>query len=476
MERKVFRIPKLALGPALSLIFVSTLLLITLPELALAVDRSHFFADDFYWASDARSNMSEIFSPTHSDGRPLSNILYWFFATEIFGFSSSIPYVVTNLALILTGLYFWAVILFKLSFSFLNIAIITVLIMFSAPLYGTVFWASNVTHSLSFLILPISIGRIIEISAHPAKTTRIRIFLTYVLLSSICLINPQLNFTVLTATVFTTFVICKNKQAEVGSGFILACISLPVIAIAFASLGVLKKSSYGISIKAIHSNLVHYNESFTLSNGWLQLTVVAIITISILHVIREALKKRFFPLAILIVGVTSFMPALVQPDQRAIQYALIPLLSVAILFIDFLANLDLLESLSNYASLQKLFNVSGVAALGSLLFVGGNDVRSYFAQSPPGSHISNISASFTNESESICLVTDTLEKSNLLNAQTSGARAFMPPFAQTNSARIVSDQNSCLGRENIYFLGQNIDGTWNVTMGALTHATDAESS
>lgn len=436
--------------------------------LLVSISRSHFFADDFLWGSRFLNGPGSLLNGSAYAGRLLGNNLYWYVMGLVAGHSSAVPYLMTNLSLILAS-YFLLYHSLKsyrtelfLSFTFVSI---------SSSLFETVLWAANVSHCLGFFFVAATICCLARVKDQSSRRRTLAYLPLISLVASLAILSNQIfigpAFLLVVWSLFVVFNITqfsKTYSLHALSGLLwllLICVfSLKSSNQFWDSFGA--RDLYGLSIHAIRPNIDWYWNLLVADDSFQKtLLVTAILSWVALIVIRLSRRDRVVQVfAGPILGLSVLLPVLAQANQRSSTYLLLPLAASA-----FIHKHEKTEPKFNSKffinSVQSLLVVSTV----TLLFLSGSAIRSYFSGNARGQSLGLI----TQEVEgmlgnSLCFVFESQAELQAFAAETQAGAAFLKPFGSLLSVHLSGDVSECQNSEVIAIVDREFGDNWRISV------------
>ena len=418
---------------------------IGLATLMVALGRVDFFADDYQWAGSAAADTIGWQDTGAHAGRLLSNFLYWKAMVPILGVSSAVPYVLANVMLMAAGALVWARTWERLKRSYFEVVVASAVIAASAALPDMVLWASDVTHTLGFLLLSLAVYICVprlfsaKTGYHPSLGAA---FLTTLLAAAAVLSGP--NY-VVAGGLLVIAASGSYIRAHRGDHRSLAVAVLLVVVFGLVAGYVYRAmvGGYGVGAGAVGGNLRWYLQELGGSNG----VVMTVAGIGVLAVVLAALYRVrqgiYVPVVVLIISAALFLPFAMQPEQRYLRYLTVPI------FVLLLAGLAALTTEATEVSpsagrrsLSWSATIFMFAALGVMVY-GGNTTRLALMQSPSGSSLVELRNTARSSAGTLCVVAPSVNEAARLSAETSAGRALSVPFAPPTSAVITDRRATC---------------------------------
>lgn len=432
-------------------------LLLTLPCVVIvlnvlvwitAVSRSGFWADDFLWVTHFARSLGHLSDDHFNIGKYVINI-FWAFGTEAFGNGSVVPFLMLNFLVFATGVVTWLWVGVRERWTVIEAWWIAGLFIATAAWLPTALWSSDITHSGGFLALGAGIfaheRAMRSTTAHDvtcwsviggmAWTFAIASNLLYIglmVVAAYCVWHQTSQLRRLRVTVPIAAVV-------VGFWNLL----LPIVYfVAVGYPGTTASSPYAkTGLRFVYDNLRFYRS--ILAPTELLTAVYAVLLLGGLVGAVVALRRRdFFPIAVLGAAGATALPALVQGQQRYINYMAMPLLLV---FSAFAAGVRPTVLMGAKRFKEALLLVAGIALL--LLFRQGGELRAYFVRSPYGGSLATFRsevASLTPEGGAVCVALDLdAQQEGLFIAEISGENGFRVPPINAASAYLVSRTKPC---------------------------------
>lgn len=425
---------------------------------------TNFWADDFHWGSQSVSPLNQIFHPSFSDGRPISNVAYWQISTKIYGFDSAFPYILSNLiCLFLALLVLLATYLEIKKVNNIVFSQFFVLAVFvNSTFYSTIFWASNITHCLGFLFLSFSLYFQMKPKNKSDNLYKTSIVIQILLIFSI-LSNPQLVLASVVVTFFDLHKLHKirkiNFQKRYRFTYFLTII-FTFGSIYFSAMGTLQKGNYEIFSRELFQNLNFYWENISSNNIIAKFAMIVMLTIAFIQISIELRSKILKSLELVFIALSAGLPALVQPQQKALQYMLVPYVLI------FIVNLLFFQSLGNSSEKSRnYFYLRIISFIICLLFIYSSftssiNVRKFFKNSPYGTPIAQLNSSINRNDSNACLVFLTESEKTEFIVQTSNGGAMLKPFGFYTDIEMVIDKNLCAGHQNVILLQRDSEKAW----------------
>lgn len=435
--------------------------------LLVSISRSHFFADDFLWGSRFLNGPGSLLNGSAYAGRLLGNNLYWYVMGLAAGHSSAMPYLMTNLSLILAS-YFLLYhslksyrIALLISFTFLSI---------SSSLFETVLWAANVSHCLGFFFVTATICCLARVKDQSSKRQTLAYLPLISLVASLAVLSNQIfigpAFLLVVWSLFVVFNITQFSKAyslyapSSVLWLLLVCVfSLKSSNQFWDSFGA--RDLYGLSIHAIRPNIDWYWNLLVANNSFQKtLLITAIlswVTLIVMRLSRRDQVVKVFGGPIL--GLSVLIPVLAQANQHSSTYLLLPMAASA-----FVYQHETVDTKFDSKFLVNLVQYLLVISMVALLFLSGRGVRSYFSGNSRGQSLSNISQEVERmRNTSLCFVFESQAELQRFAAETQAGAAFLKPFGSLLSITLSGDGSDCQNSEAVAKVQRNSDGIWNIS-------------
>jgi hypothetical protein len=442
------RRPQSNVGVFMFLLLPCTALFLSAFAWVTAVSRSGFWADDFLNVTHFGGTLGDLSDNHINAGKYIINI-FWAIGTEAFGAGSVIPFLLLNSLVFVTGLIIWLCAGTKSNWSRVDAWWIGGLFIATAAWFPTALWSSNITHSGGFLALGLAI-----VAHHRAMDeSSKRGILSWSVAS-----GAAWTFAVVSNLIYIGLMVIAiycawhqiRKLRGLGMEMVRAAsfvgawnLLLPVVYFATVAYpGTTAKSIYAKSgLRFVHDNLRYYR--FILAPTVLLVALYIVLLVgAIIGSFFAMRRKDFFPVAVLGAAAGTALPALVQSQQRYVNYMAMPLLLV---FSSFAAGAR--PALTGESKWLKSAVPVGSVIMLLLLFRQGESIRSYFVESPYGSSLTAFrseAASLTPMDGVICARLDLdVSSQAFFIAAMSGEDGFLVPPISASQAYLVTNDSQC---------------------------------
>ncbi|HXQ00882.1 MAG TPA: hypothetical protein VN845_12575 [Solirubrobacteraceae bacterium] len=415
---------------------------------AVAVSNSGFWADDFLWVTHFSRSLGDLSNYHFNVGKYIINA-FWALGTEAFGDGSVVPFLMLNSVVFATGVIMWLWAGTKERWSSVEAWWIGGLFIATAAWLPTTLWSSNITHSGGFLALGVGVVA----HGHVMRARNARDAQSWSALS-----GAAWTFAVASNLLYIGLIViaayCTWHQIARFRHF---GVKTPVAALTVGSWSLLLPIAYFVAIgypgttssspyamtglQFLHENIRFY-KLLLAPTDLLTAVYVVLLLGGVIGAFAALRRKDYFPIAVLGAAGATALPALVQSQQRFVNYMAMPLL---LLLSAFVAGAQpVLRGKSKRA--KNVILVTAVVAL-LLLFHQGGEIRAYFTSSPYGSNLATFRsqvASFTPEGATICAELD-LDASQeaLFIAEISGENGFRVPPIDAARAYLVRNAKEC---------------------------------
>jgi hypothetical protein len=432
--------------------------------LLASISRSQFFADDFLWGSRFQNSPGSLFNGSAYAGRLLGNNLYWFFMGLAVGHGSAVPYLMTNLSLILAS-YVLVYHSFKrhrpalvVSFTFLSI---------SASLFESVLWSANISHCLGFFFVAATACCLTRLKDKNSRRQTLFFLPLISVIASLAILSNQIfigpAFLFFLWALIEVFKITRYSMTHSFTALFSFLWLLLICAFSvkssnqfWASFGA--RDLYGLSFHAIRPNIDWYWNLLVANNSVQKtLLITAVLSWITLIVIRLSRRDQFIQIfAGPILGLSVLIPVLAQANQRSSTYLLLPLAATPLIYIH-----EKSETKFDPKFFVNLIQYVLVISAVLLIFLSGRDVRSYFSENSRGQSLQNISQQVDELDESsLCFVLDSEVELQRFAAETQAGAAFQEPFGFLIAVQISEDIAECDKSQMIVQVHRDSDDIW----------------
>lgn len=432
-----------------------------------SISHSQFFADDFLWGSRFQKSPGSLFNGSAYAGRLLGNNLYWYLMGLAVGHGSAVPYLMTNLSLILAS-YVLVYHSFKrhrpaivVSFTFLSI---------SASLFESVLWSANISHCLGFFFVAATACCLTRLKDKNSRRQTL-VFLPLIsVIASLAILSNQIfigpAFLFFLWALIEVFKITRYSMTHSFTALFSFLWLLLICAFSvkssnqfWASFGA--RDLYGLSFYAIRPNIDWYWNLLVANNSVQKtLLITAVLSWITLIVIRLSRRDQFIQIfAGPILGLSVLIPVLAQANQRSSTYLLLPLAATPFIYMH-----EKSETKFDPKFFVNLVQYVLVISTVLLIFLSGRGVRSYFSENSRGQSLSNISQEVARiRDTSLCFVFESQAELQTFAAETQAGAAFLKPFGPLLSIHLSGDGSDCQNSEAIAKVQRNSDGIWNIS-------------
>lgn len=304
---------------------------ISLRAIVLAISRSGFWADDFLYLTHFNHSLGSLTNDHVNVGKYVSN-LFWGLGTTVFGRSSVAPYLVANAAVLATGVGLWLRAATSRGLTRNQAIWIVGLFVATGAWWPGAMWSSNITHSGAFLGL--GAGALCAEQGLAARSGRATVLWmiasgagwTFAAASNLAYIGVLVLaawYVVLAARILTER---GWGRAAIGA---LGLWNLLVPLLYFFLVALPSTTSFApyshSSLSRLGPNLSYYRAEFAPTFA-LQLMYVVIIAIALAGAAISARRRRWFGTVTIATAAAVAVPALVQGQQRALNYVAMTLL------------------------------------------------------------------------------------------------------------------------------------------------------
>jgi len=437
-------------GTGLLLALPCAVIALSLMVWITAVSRSGFWADDFLWVTHFARSLGDLSDYHFNVGKYIINV-FWALGTEAFGDGSVVPFLMLDALVFAAGVITWLWVGAKKRWDSVDAWWIGGLFIATAAWFPTVLWASNITHSGGFLALGAGMfAHERAMSAQDAPGARRWSVLSGIAWTFAVASNLLYIGLMVIAFYCAWHQICKFRH--LGMTTPAACVIagfwsllLPIIYfVAVGYPGTTASSPYAkTGLQFVHDDLRFYR--MILAPTDLLTGLYAALLLGGAVVAFAAVRRRdFFPIAVLGAAGATALPALVQSQQRYVNYMAMPLLLVFSALASGVRPMLVAERES-----KRLKNTVLLAAAVTLLllFRQGEELRAYFVRTPYGSSLATFRsevASLTPEGGIICAALDLdAPQEALFIAEISGENGFRVPPISAGLTYLVSGAKPC---------------------------------
>ena len=442
VERKSYDVRTgLLLVPPCAVIVLSCMVWVT------ALSQSGFWADDFLWVTHFARSLGDVTDYHFNIGKYTINV-FWALGTEVFGDGSVLPFLLMNMLVFAVGLITWLQVGVRRQWNYIDAWWVGGIFIATGAWLPTVLWASNITHAGGFLALGVAMSAHYRaMDAHDVRHVRCWSVLGGIAwmgaVASNLIYVGFLVLAVYCAVYQYRKLLCLEVETMVASTVWIWNLVLPIVYfIVIGYPGATASSPYAkTGLQFIRENL-HFYRMALAPNAILVIVYVALILAGVIGGIFSARRRNFFPLAVLVAAGAMALPALVQSQQRYVNYMAMSLLLL------FSAVASGLVPAFRIGSERRTYMVVGGSLVALvLIFHQGDELRSYFTRTPYGSDLARFRsevASLTPEDGNICatLNLDTQQES-LFIAEISGENGFRVPPIDAEHAILVPRETSC---------------------------------
>lgn len=415
-----------------------------------AVSRSGFWADDFLWVTHFSRSLGDLSDDHFNVGKYMINV-FWALGTEAFGDGSVVPFLMLNSLVFATGVIIWLWVGTKGRWSYVEAWWIGGLFIATAAWLPTTLWSSNITHAGGFLAL----GAGIFAHEHAMSARNVRDSRRWSVLSGVAwTFAIASNLLYIGLTVIAVYCAWNqiSRLGRLGMKKSIACafvgfwnLLLPIVYfVGVGYPGTTSSSPYAkTGLQYVREDLRFYKLMLAPTAVLTGLYVILIVGAAVVAFVA-ARRGDLFPIALLGAAGATALPALVQSQQRYVNYLAMPLL---LLFSALAAGARprlLLEEPKRLKN-ESLLVASVVALL--LLFHQGGELRAYFTSSPYGGSLSTFRsevASLIPEGAILCAKLDlNASQETLFIAEISGENGFRVPPINAAHVYLVPGSASC---------------------------------
>jgi hypothetical protein len=416
-----------------------------------SVSRSGFWADDFLNLTHFNHSLGDLGNDQINKGKYVINV-FWALGTMAFGMGSVVPYLLLNTLVLVAGLVMWLRVGVGSRWSAVDAWWIAGLFLATSAWLATAMWSSNITHSAGLFAL----GAAMCAHARCLRASTRRDCWLWSLVGglawTLAQVSDLLYLGILVIAAYCTFhQVEKLRGLGVSRSVATALVggwNLVVPIVYCATIGypaTVQNSVYG------HSGYGYFRQDFDFYRQALApttLLTVIYILICVLAVggaVAAARRRDWFPAAVLGAAVATVVPALVQAQQRDIHYVAIPLL---LLFSAVACGIRrALKVASRRRGRLGATLLAGCAVAIILIFRQGEDVRSFFVNTPYGGRLATFRAQvaeLTPEGGAICATLNmNAQQRALLIAEMSGEDGFLVPPISASQAFLLAPGQTC---------------------------------
>jgi hypothetical protein len=438
----------------------------------LAITRSGFWADDFLNLTSFNHSLGNLSDDHINTGKYVINA-FWALGTTLFGQGSVVPYLLLNAAVLAAGVVLWLWSGIGSRWSRVQAVWIAGLFAAGGTWWASALWSSNITHTAALLWL----GAGSLCAERAVRASSLRQATAWTLCAGAAwTLTVASNLAYVGVLVLATWLLVgqlatvRRHGGAVARCAALAAWSLAVplayfVLIAYpATTSSSAYSQHGLSF--ISSNFAFYRRAYA-PHLALSLLYLGLIALCLAGAWRGARHRRWFPLVALLSAVAMLVPALVQGQQREVNYVAV---SVLVLVSGAVAGL---RELAGAVPLRRRrFAIPAACAAGALALVllidGSASQRSYFLHTPYGRSLAAFRAGAAHlvpSGAALCSELDldepTLER---FVAELSGPRGFQVPPVRARSVAFVSRGEPCPAADSSAIaVRQNPGGSFTAT-------------
>jgi hypothetical protein len=401
-----------------------------------SLSRSSFWADDFLNVTHFFHTFGSLSDDQTNKGKYVIN-LFWAIGTYAFGQGSDVPFLLLNSMILLAGLTLYLRAREGSGWTATSAWWVAGVWAASATWTPIALWSSNVTHSCGFL----SLGLGLWAHGRCMRATEPRSALAWALASgaawTLAVISDLIYLGLLALAAHCVHQqVLKAKALGVSwrralAGLTAWSLGLPLVYFAAVAYPATTNNQvYGANgLSYIHANLRYYRAVLA-PGAVLAVVYAAIILLALWSAISGLRRRQWLPAALVIAAAGTAFPALIQAQQRGVQYlamSLLLTLTAAVMPIERLLRSGRLANQARTAT----FAVGAVIL--ALIFDQGADLRNYFEATPMGSSLASFRSSVATLARGngqLCVTMDLNPEQQLLfNAAMEGASGFsIPPI------------------------------------------------
>jgi hypothetical protein len=334
------RSPKQAIAPGFlgvsPILFIPSIIVTILVSISViaATTNNQFWADDFGNIAAFNSNLGEWNDFSVNAARPVLNVFFYLMGIS-FGTGSAFPYLISASLIVLSGLLMslYAACALGIISKRMSIFVFSIL-MSSTTLFPIFLWSTNITHGASIFCFGV-FSLLYSKNSTRGKSYGISTLWEALWISLIVLCNPlYLGVIIIFASLALTSRfqgLRKESRNVVAVYFTYFCVSilLPIVYFFFVSQPEQKKNlSYAnTGISNILPNLEYYSSGLISS----ELTLGLLVLISTALLFRA--RINLLDLGLLGASGTVLLPVLIQSNQRVLNYLVVPILLLCIVFV-----------------------------------------------------------------------------------------------------------------------------------------------
>jgi hypothetical protein len=413
-----------------------------------ALSHSSFWADDFLWITHFDRSLGNPSDYHFNIGKYIINV-FWALGTEAFGNGSVLPFLMLNSLVFAGGVILWLWTGVRERWTTVGAWWIAGVFIATAAWLPTTLWASNITHSGGFLALGAGIfAHRHAMSSHDAWIVRRWSALSGIAWTLAVSSNLLYIGLVVIAAYCAWHQFWKLRHLETpaliaGLTVCLWNLALPFLYfILIGYPGATASSPYAkTGLRFVRENL-HFYRTALAPTDILTALYVALLLAGATGALIAARRRDFFPLAVLVAAAATALPALVQSQQRYVNYMAMPLL---LLFSALATGLRPTFSRGYKRMMYPLILGAGITLL--LVFHQGEEIRAYFTRTPFGSSLASFRsevASLTPEGAAICVALNLdAQQEMLFIAEISGENGFRVPPIGAAHVVLVPKARSC---------------------------------
>lgn len=436
----------LLLVPPCSVIVLSCMVWVT------AVSRSGFWADDFLWVTHFARSLGNLTDYHFNVGKYIINA-FWALGTEAFGDGSVLPFLLLNTLVFAVGTIMWLRAGVGRQWSVIGAWWIGGIFLATGAWLPTTLWASNITHSGGFLALGVGMfAHYHAMNSHDVRHVR-----RWSVLSGMAWIGAIAS-NLLYVGLLVIAVYCAiwqfRKLQRLGVEATMAAptvgiwnLVLPIVYfLAVGYPGATASSPYAkTGIQFVRENLHFYRMALAPTAILISL-YIALALVGLIGALVAVCRRNFFPVTIFVAAGAMTLPALIQSQQRYVNYMAMPLF----LFFSAIAS-GWTPALRGESKRLAYAMICGALMALVLLFHQGGELRAYFTRTPYGSNLATFRsevASLTPEGDIICATLNLdAQQESLFIAEISGENGFRVPPIGAEHALLLSKGTPCPANE-----------------------------
>jgi hypothetical protein len=414
-----------------------------------ALSRSSFWADDFLWVTHFDRSLGDLSNYHFNVGKYIINV-FWALGTDAFGNGSALPFLMLNSLVFAGGVILWLWVGVRKRWTVVDVWWIAGLFIATAAWLPTALWSSNITHSGGFLAL----GAGIFAHEHAMVADDSRNVIRWSVLSGTAwTLAVASNLLYIGLVVIAAY--CAWHQVwklrhlgiPMSMGTLTVCfwnLGLPFLYfILIGYPGATASSPYAkTGLRFVRENLHFYRMELAPTTILTALYIVLVLVGAMVALIAAVRRRDFFPAAVLGTAAATALPALIQSQQRYVNYMAMPLL---LLFSSLASGARPTFSGKPRHLTYTLILGAGITLL--LLFHQGAELRAYFTRTPLGNSLATFRsevASLAPEGGVICAALDLdAQQETLFIAEISGENGFRVPPISAMRTVLVPKAKSC---------------------------------